>query len=148
MSDYLPLSQRTSPFDAYDKRHTGLSFPLIKKPRGYFQTSYSRAIIRSSIFTILSTRKGERVFLPEFGSSLMSMIFEPNDSLTHRLIKRLVTTDVTRWEPRVGVVDVRLSNDENSVSLFIEYSIVNTSESDYITIVYSPKTYTAKLVQD
>ena len=36
--------------------------------------------IHDSIYAILSTREGERVFLPEFGSKLYQCIFEQNST--------------------------------------------------------------------
>lgn len=53
-----------------------------------------------SIFSIIGTKKGERVFRPNFGLSLNNYIFEPCDELTARSILYDITNVMTQ-EPRV-----------------------------------------------
>ena len=54
--------------------------------------------INQSINHILSTRIGTRFFLPEFGSKLYTLIFEPNDFILYDLIKRYVKEALEKWE--------------------------------------------------
>lgn len=145
MTTILPLTKRSQPSDGFDRRFRGLGLPVTKRPGGYFQASFSRELIRSSIFTILSTRKGERVFLPEFGSALYSLVFEPNDAVTRKLVKQAVTEDVNRWEKRVRVRDVRMTSVDHDITVYIEYEILNTSLVDAATITFSSRTFTANL---
>lgn len=136
----LPQSRRTEPADIFDLRFRGLGLPVVKRPQGYLQTQFSRELLRSSIMTILSTRKGERVFLPEFGSNLFKLLFEQNDPVTRALIKNVVVEDVLRWEKRVKVRDVRVTSNENSIKVYVEYEIVNTSIVDATTLSFSSRT--------
>ena len=53
-----------------------------------------------SIFSIIGTKKGERVFRPTLGLSLTSYLFEPCDELTARSILYDVS-NVMAQEPRV-----------------------------------------------
>ena len=53
-----------------------------------------------SIFSIIGTKKGERVFRPNFGLSLNNYLFEPCDELTARSILYDIT-NVMAQEPRV-----------------------------------------------
>lgn len=142
----LPRSRRTTPEDALDKRHRGLALPIEKKPLGYLQSMFTRDVIRSSIFTILSTNKGERVCVPEFGSNLMRLLFEPNDIVTRNLMRQIVVEDVGRWEPRVTVVDVRVSSNDHEIKVFTQYVINGTSESDFAILSFSQQTQTVSLV--
>lgn len=144
----LSRSQRTLPEDAVDRRHRGLALPLIKKPRGYLQSMFSRDVIKSSIFTILSTNKGERVCVPEFGSNLLRLLFEPNDIVTRNLMRQVVVEDVSRWEPRVTVVDVRVASSEHEIKVYTQYVINGTSASDAAILSFSQQTQTVSLVDN
>lgn len=143
----LGRSKRTEPEDSIDLRFRGLTLPLDKKPGGYLQSMYTRDIIRSSIFMILSTVKGERVFLPSFGSNLFKLVFEPNDVLTRNLIKQIVTDDVLRWEKRVSVTDVRVSGDDNEIKVYVEYQLNNTSILDATVLSFSQRTLSVSLAE-
>lgn len=59
--------------------------------------------IRQSIILILSTRRGERLFLPEFGNRLEDFLFEPITDSTAFSMLATLAEDVNRWEPRVSV---------------------------------------------
>lgn len=142
MSDsILPPTSRTVDLDVYDAKFRGLAMPLVKKPRGYFQTSGSRDLIRSSIYSILTTRKGERVFVPDFGSDLWRLVFEPMDSVTKKLIQRAVTEDITKWERRVQVTSVKVVSDDNVVSLSVEYRISPSTTVEELTVQFSQNNY-------
>lgn len=140
------MAQNTSlPEDSFDLRFRGLGSPIVKRPRGYFQTQYSRDLIKSSILSILSTNKGERVFVPEYGSNLPKMLFEPNDSVTRNLIRQVVSEDVAIWEKRVSVKDVKVSYTDHNIRVFVEFQLVNTSIVDSVAILFSKLTFTASL---
>ena len=88
--------------------------------------------INSSIENILSTVPGERVFLPEFGSNIWGLLFDPVNENTADTLLTLLTNAVERWENRV-VVDVRKSRvipnyDENSYEVYIAYIIVQLDQ--------------------
>lgn len=54
--------------------------------------------INQSINHILSTRIGTRFFLPDFGSKLYTLIFEPNDFILYDLLKRYIKEALEKWE--------------------------------------------------
>jgi Bacteriophage baseplate protein W len=72
--------------------------------------------IREVIWNILATRPGERVMRPEFGSGLYNYIHQPNNETTRNLLKDAVVRGVTRWEPRVELIDVQVLPDPESLS--------------------------------
>ena len=67
--------------------------------------------IHESIRQILSTRPGERFFLPEFGSRLPDLVFQPNDIVFRALARQYIVDAVKRWEKRVAVERVEFSED-------------------------------------
>ena len=64
--------------------------------------------IRQSIWLVLSTAKGERVMLPGFGCGIHDLVFSANTAGLRGLVAAEVRDALTRWEPRVDVLDVRV----------------------------------------
>jgi uncharacterized protein len=136
---FISPSNTTLPTDKADTRFKGLPSPLERSPRGYLQTAYTRRLIKSSIYNILSTKKGERVFLPEFGSNLQSLLFEPMDNITRKIAQNIITEDIQRWEPRVTLLESSVGSDTETGSLYIKvkYIINITGDSDEASLTIS-----------
>lgn len=62
--------------------------------------------VRQAIVLLLSTRPGERVMRPRYGSLLHRLVFAPNDATTAGLAIHYVRQALEAWEPRVEVLDV------------------------------------------
>ena len=60
--------------------------------------------IYQSIGNILSTPYNTRLFLPEFGSQLENILFEPMDITTQDQLQDFIIQAIERWEPRVKLV--------------------------------------------
>lgn len=86
--------------------------------------------IEKSIYMILSTRKGERFFLPEFGSDLHKAVFEPNTLIFADMVALYVEDALSTWEQRIQVlgIDVGIKDErDNIVPVSISYRIKNTN---------------------
>jgi uncharacterized protein len=64
------------------------------------------ASIRQAIMLLLSTTPGERLMRPEYGTYLSRLLFAPNDDTTAGLAIHYVRQALTRWEPRVDIVEL------------------------------------------
>ena len=87
------------------------------------------ATVRQSILLLLSTRTGERLMRPEYGTDLQRLIFSPNDDTTAGLAIHYVTKAVTRWEPRAEIVQVLASRNpqrDSLLDLTLEYRLRTT----------------------
>jgi phage baseplate assembly protein W len=62
--------------------------------------------VRQALLLLLSTIPGERVMRPTYGSELHRLVFAPNDQTTAGLAILYVRQAVSRWEPRVDILDV------------------------------------------
>jgi phage baseplate assembly protein W len=97
----------------------GLAFPLRLGATGLAESAgVSR--VEESIRVILGTQHGERLMRPQFGANLRSLAFSPNDATTASLARHYVSDALARWEPRVEVVDVLVTNDVAETRLVIE----------------------------
>jgi phage baseplate assembly protein W len=70
------------------------------------KVAYDFNAIRNSIYNLFNTIPGERILLPDYGSDLRRYIFEPVTDLRGTLIGREIYTAITRWEPRVTVINI------------------------------------------
>lgn len=58
-------------------------------------------LVFASVLQILNTRKGERIYYPEFGSNLAPILWEPHDGFLLQIIRVELTKALSLWEPRV-----------------------------------------------
>jgi len=89
----------------------------------------SQRSIEQAILAILNTDKGSRFFLPEYGSRLSELLFEPNDEVLTSLIRQFIFEAIQQWEQRVKFLGVSFDIAEDVVNCTISYRIVATSES-------------------
>ncbi len=85
--------------------------------------------INESIQQILGTSPGERVMLPEFGSRLKELLFEPNNAVLKSLARVYVIDAIKRWEKRIIIKDVfiddsEINMDQGLLSICITYKVI------------------------
>jgi len=116
----------------------GWAFPLHFDANRKIALTDETNEIEQAIQIILSTAQGERVMLPLFGSRLHELVFAPNHAQTAALAMRYVQEALTRWEPRIDVlevsVDPRFSASDGYLSIEIQYLIKATH--DLRSLVY------------
>jgi phage baseplate assembly protein W len=88
----------------------GCPYPLVKHPRGFFRTQSGMDQIKSDLLALLLTEPGERVMLPDFGTSLKKFIFEPNDSSVLEQIRNEIARAISIWEPRIAIQNIEVTN--------------------------------------
>lgn len=64
---------------------------------------YNVELIEEDLFNELFTLKGERLEMPEFGTRIPLLIFEPNDTMTADILKEDVTQTIKN-DPRVELM--------------------------------------------
>jgi len=88
-----------------------LGWPLLPLPDSNGQLAYPtlEESVRQSIRVILCTRPGEQLMHPRFGAGLDRYLSEPNDLTTRKRIHDLITGSLQRWEPRILLDRVEVS---------------------------------------
>ncbi|MFE9960555.1 GPW/gp25 family protein [Micromonospora sp. NPDC005299] len=97
----------------------GLTFPMQLGSAGLAEST-GLAKVEQSIRIILGTQPGERVMRPDFGSRLRDLAFAPNTPATADLARYFVTESLTRWEPRIELLEVEVTNDPTLGLLLIQ----------------------------
>ena len=82
--------------------------------------------IARAVRNIVLTTPGEKLFDPDFGSSVSEILFENVDDITAVSIQDEIRSCVNNYEPRVDLinVDVDPNFDENQFDVKITYRIV------------------------
>ena len=87
----------------------GAPYPILPHPRGYLHTQNSLDQVKSDLLILLLTNPGERVMLPDFGTPLRNLIFEPNDQTLVAQAKQMIIQSISTWEPRITVQQINIS---------------------------------------
>lgn len=95
----------------------GLQYPLVKTNRGIMAQTKGVDQIKADLLQLLLTNPGERVMLPEYGTPLRELFFEPNDPTLEVEAKRLIADSITRWEPRIEIQDIQITSAFDSLDL-------------------------------
>lgn len=98
-------------------RFIGLQYPLEKTPRGILAQKIGVDQIKADLLQLLLTNPGERVMLPNFGTPLRELIFEPNDSFLVDKARQVIADAILAWEPRIVVNNIEVTNRTPKTSL-------------------------------
>jgi phage baseplate assembly protein W len=115
----------------------GWSFPLKPDSGGALRFTGGEEKIRQSIWIILETAISERQMRPTFGCGIHDLVFQPNTAAFRGVVQQKVQDALTKWEPRIDVIDVRVETPpegRNYLLIRIDYRI-RTSNALY-NLVY------------
>jgi len=132
MVDPLNLSDEAASLDAENNPvhllGQGWGFPLRLTVQGGLQFSQAVRNLEESIFIILGTRLGERLYRPDFGSRLHELVFAPLNEDTLLLAQIYAREAIKKWEPRVSVESVTATPipDNASLNILVSYRIKAT----------------------
>lgn len=108
----------------------GWRFPLQVDATGRIARAHYEQRIEESIVLILATAPGERPMLPDFGCGIHDLLFAPNDVSTIASVVHQVRRSLTRFEPRIDLIDVDVESTAESPNLLlirINYRVRATS---------------------
>ena len=87
--------------------------------------------VKNSLLGIITTRKGSRPFMPEFGCDISNQLFENITPLITDTIKRNIVSAVRNFEPRISNLQVVVvpMYDDNSIIVTVQFSIVDDPDT-------------------
>ena len=108
----------------------GLSFPLgFIGSRMFNRTQTVEEQARHNLRNLLLTNIGERPHQPEFGSRLLSVVFEFEDDA---LIEEVINEATDRWLPYItinSVTTVAEPSNQNRLNVSIDFSVATTPDA-------------------
>ena len=123
-------------------RYINIDFPFKDSDKGFYLniTQTDRDAIRADFLHLLLTNKGERLYLPDFGSDLKKYIFEPNDNVTHSEIRDNLNQTISKYIPNLIVNEINFRNDGVQEAIIVELTYTVTegtfSSTDTITLTF------------
>ena len=123
-------------------RYINIDFPFKDSRNGfYFKLNQTdRDAIKADLLHLLLTNKGERLYLPDFGSDLQKYIFEPNDSITHEEMRDSLNDSISLYIPNLIVNSIEFKNNpiEESIIVELSYSVTDGtfSSTDTLTLTF------------
>lgn len=125
-----------------ESRFINIDFPFRDSKDGFYfnLTKTNESAIRADLLHLLLTNKGERLYMPDFGSDLKKYIFEPNDRITHTDIKNNINETIKRYIPNLLIDSIEFKNDDIEELIIVEvrYTVTDGafSSSDVIEITF------------
>tara|TARA_R110000851_G_scaffold284525_2_gene438091 strand:- start:36 stop:473 length:438 start_codon:yes stop_codon:yes gene_type:complete len=125
-----------NPLDLENDIAIGVTLPFGKN-NGLFNLSYTteeQAI--SNLKNLLLTRKGERPFQPDFGSTIPSLLFEPMDSDLESRINESLQEDIGYWLPYIVIEDIitNIDFDRHSINITLSFKVTQQGANTQIII--------------
>lgn len=118
-----------------------IKFPFSDSEKGYFLelNKVNKKAIKSDLMHLLLTNKGERLYMPDFGTNLKKYLFEPNIVSVSSDIRNEIQTAIDKYIPNLKVDKLEVvphETNEHSVIVRIEYTVTNSTfqESDFVVI--------------
>lgn len=113
-------------------KYPGIPYPITKNPKGFFYIQDGIEQIKSDMLILLLTNPGERVMMPNYGTPLRKLIFEPNDPKLIFEAKNMIARSLKLWEPRVAITQIDVKNGLDKYSKSLDE---DGTESDAVLLI-------------
>jgi phage baseplate assembly protein W len=121
--------------------YINIDYPFKNSTNGFFikLNDNDQRAIKADLMHLLLTRRGQRLYNPDFGTNILKYIFEPNDSLTWDSVKDEVIGSVKKYLPKLNVTDITVTQSElndYAATIRLEYTITDDvfEISDSVTV--------------
>lgn len=122
-------------------KYININYPFKNSSKGFFLdlNSDDNSAIKADLMHLILTRKGQRLYNPDFGTDLLRYIFQPEDGLTFNEIKNEIITVVKKYLPKLNITDVLVEESiesEYAAIVRIDYTITDDvfTTSDFVII--------------
>ena len=122
-------------------RYININYPFKDSNKGFFLdlTSDDNSAIKADLMHLILTRRGQRLYNPDFGTDLLRFIFEPNDGLTLSGIKEEITSVVKKYWPNLQINEISVTESETSeyaAVVRLDYTITDNvfETTDFVII--------------
>ena len=118
-----------------------INFPFRDSNKGYLLDLNvdDSAAIKADLMHLLLTRKGERLYMPDFGTDLLKFIFEPSDSRTQSEMKTSLNETIKKYLPKLKINELTVTEselNEHAVTVRIDYTVTDDvfQSTDFVII--------------
>ena len=118
------------------KRTIGVSFPFVESDDGDYLklTKTASEEVKSNFVHLLMTTKGERYFLPQFGTNLRQYLFDPQNSELDDNIRKEIYDATEQFMPNIKIKTINITHYTNDAYVAEEQKYKITIKIDYRVI--------------
>jgi len=127
--------------EEFSNQAYGITLPVQRGNTGYFSQAFSSfEQAKSNLKNLLLTRKGERVFQPNFGSGIHELLFEQATNDLESKLQENITNSVNFWLPYINIdtIDVNMTDemkDRYIAEMKVQFTVGNIYEPQEITFL-------------
>ncbi len=128
-------TKKINPLDRQPRKAVGIDIPF-SAPAVFNSTFQTKDALKVNLINFLLTNRGERPLNPNFGGGIREMLFENINQERLDDIKEDISTNITRFFPRVLPTLITISSepDTNTISFFLRYAIADQNINDELLI--------------
>lgn len=108
-----------------------INYPFKDSKKGFYLdlNDDETQAIKADLLHLILTRRGQRLYKPDFGTDLLKFIFEPEDGMTMNAIKEEIHSVVKTYLPQLKIDELTVVESEEyeyTAVLTIRYSITDS----------------------
>ena len=122
-------------------KNINIAFPFQDSTKGFYLklNTLDRDAIKSDLMHLILTNKGERLYLPDFGTNLRKHLFDQFDEITENEIKAEIVDAIKKYIPNLSITDVSVMESEETqygVTVRIDYVVTDDvfESKDFVII--------------
>ena len=138
---YILAKKVVTDTEEFSNQAYGITLPVQRGNTGYFSQAFSSfEQAKSNLKNLLLTRKGERVFQPNFGSGIHELLFEQATNDLESKLQENITNSVNFWLPYINIdtIDVNMTDemkDRYIAEMKVQFTVGNIYEPQEITFL-------------
>ena len=119
---------------------TFIGYSTINQYKSYTVTDFD--LIKRDLLNALTIRQGEMPGRPNIGTTMFSLIFEPQGEPTNKAIIKEIQRVVAQ-DPRIQVSQVNVYPQENGILIELEVDTVSGQQGEMLNIFFDSQTMRA-----
>jgi phage baseplate assembly protein W len=119
---------------------TFIGYNTINQYKNYTVTDFD--LIKRDLLNALTIRQGEMPGRPNVGTTMFTLIFEPQGEPTNKAIIKEIQRVVAQ-DPRIQVADINVFPQENGILIELEVDTVSGQQGELLNIFFNNETMRA-----
>ena len=112
---------------------TFIGYSTIDKYKDYTVTDFE--LVKRDLLNVLNIRQGEMPGRPEVGTSMWSLIYEPQSPSTSKAINTEIQRVVAQ-DPRIQISDINVYSQENGILIELEIDTVQGQDAELLRVFF------------
>ncbi len=113
----------------------GFSLPFrIDPATGGVASANGPEKLKENLIHILLTGVGERVMRRDYGGGVRQLLHDPNNEALRAIIQHQIAKSVGRWEPRVQLQNVTVTQQEGTLVVELQYITRRTQQPGSLSV--------------